>query len=776
MVRNLLTKLRVGVCWFGVCALLGPGAAWALGLGEIELESALNERLDARIELLDSAGLQPTEIIVSLASGEDFERVGVERFFFLTDLSFEVAFDDAGNAVVIVTSSQAITEPYLNFLVEVLWSSGRILKEYTLLLDPPMFSEAPAPAVQAPRQQSVASQSAGRVAREPEPAPSRTGTRMTLTPAPPAPRLESSPLDNELMTTRDDTLWKISARTIPASDISVQQNMLAIQRLNRRAFINDNINQLKAGYVLRLPSAEEARAVRRTDALAEVAAQHDEWRTGRRRQREEPPMQVAQPENSDLSGQLDARAVSTPGPRAEESAEGELTILAGEGDSATGLAPDASEIAQLDAALEETDRLAREVDELTYQLDREKELAGSQLEIRDRQIEVKDQEIAELQAQLTQTREELQEASRSLSQNQSAAVQPEPWWQSTAAMGSAAGVLVLALVGGLIMARRRREDEDEYYAAGEAVDARHEPEVAAVPEAAESQQSDGEDQGQAPDQVLAFETAKDEDNEPGLDAESFEVGEEVERVERVEHEDSGVDDQASSSGDVIAEADIYIAYGRYSQAVSLLLGVLDNDPDRNDVRLKVLEIFAETEDRQSFEPHMVEFVDRCDDQDALLTARELEGRLTGDQPQDDASTAGTVPYASTIDDADDLDEPAGLTEVASEESDEFELELDTPDTGAGDQVGRNLGLDFDLETEPEETSDLAEALEQSEVASGDEDFDFDEADDSANTKLDLARAYIDMGDEDGARDILNEVLQDGSDEQRQQAQALLDNL
>ena len=106
---------------------------WSLGLNDIEVESSLNEKFSAQIELLDARGLQESEIIVSMASRADFDRVGVERFFYLTDLKFDVEILSNGNAVVNITSSKAVSEPYLNFLVEVLWPKGRLLKEYTVL-------------------------------------------------------------------------------------------------------------------------------------------------------------------------------------------------------------------------------------------------------------------------------------------------------------------------------------------------------------------------------------------------------------------------------------------------------------------------------------------------------------------------------------------------------------------------------------------------------------------------------------------------------------------
>ena len=137
----------------------------ALGLGEIDTRSALNERFSAEIELLDTRDLEPSEVIASLASTDDFRRVGVERFFFLTNLQFDVVRNGRGNLVITASSNQPITEPYLNFLVEVLWPSGRLLKEYTVLLDPPTFTHSVAAPVAAPERETTDISSAGRVER-----------------------------------------------------------------------------------------------------------------------------------------------------------------------------------------------------------------------------------------------------------------------------------------------------------------------------------------------------------------------------------------------------------------------------------------------------------------------------------------------------------------------------------------------------------------------------------------------------------------------------------
>ena len=122
-----------------LAALTLVSGAQALGLGDIELNSNLNEPLDARIELLEPSDLSANEILPTLASRLAFEQAGVERDFFLSNIRFDVQPAANGGLVIQLSTSQAVREPFLNFLVEVNWPGGRLLKEYTLLLDPPLF-------------------------------------------------------------------------------------------------------------------------------------------------------------------------------------------------------------------------------------------------------------------------------------------------------------------------------------------------------------------------------------------------------------------------------------------------------------------------------------------------------------------------------------------------------------------------------------------------------------------------------------------------------------
>ncbi|MFZ0469735.1 MAG: hypothetical protein WAL92_12515, partial [Thiogranum sp.] len=122
-------------------AMLGAVASTnvvALGLGEIELKSALNQPLNAEVALLSATGPELQEVKVSVASAEAFANAGIDRPLFLNKLEFTVSNNAAGKPVVRITSRDVVREPFLDFLLEISWSKGRLVREYTVLVDPPV--------------------------------------------------------------------------------------------------------------------------------------------------------------------------------------------------------------------------------------------------------------------------------------------------------------------------------------------------------------------------------------------------------------------------------------------------------------------------------------------------------------------------------------------------------------------------------------------------------------------------------------------------------------
>jgi pilus assembly protein FimV len=276
---------------------LGSGFAQALGLGEIELQSYLNEPLDAEINLRKSEGVSPGDVFVNVAPQSAFDRVGIARSFFLTKLNFQVTTAPDGNLVVNVSTREPLREPYLNFLVEVTWPNGRLMREYAVLVDPPVYAE------ESGVQEQVAAPASGqrsqpqaRQQAPAEPARSATQTRTqgarTLGP-----------------TNSADTLWTIAVSVRPNNSVTTQQVMLALQDLNPDAFIDDNINRLKRGEILRVPEESQIRSRSRAEANREVARQNRALNT---------------PERT-----VDATDGSTDGPTGDAASDGDqLRLLA----------------------------------------------------------------------------------------------------------------------------------------------------------------------------------------------------------------------------------------------------------------------------------------------------------------------------------------------------------------------------------------------------------------------------------------------------------------
>ncbi|HEP8446411.1 TPA: FimV family protein [Pseudomonas aeruginosa] len=227
--------LRVMLCAWS-CLLAGQASA--LGVGDITLHSALNQPLDADIELLDVGDLGADEIEVRLAGADVFAAAGVERLQFLNELRFSPVLQGRGGNRIHVSSIRPVQEPYLNFLVEVARPNGRIVREFTVLLDPLGYTPRMLPAARSgiePQRQSST------------PVPAPHSAAVVVDPA----MLEPG---DEYLARPSDNLWAISGRLRGAGNADRAQLMEALYQLNPQAFVNADRHRLKAGARLRLPA------------------------------------------------------------------------------------------------------------------------------------------------------------------------------------------------------------------------------------------------------------------------------------------------------------------------------------------------------------------------------------------------------------------------------------------------------------------------------------------------------------------------------------------
>ena len=273
-------SLRLNRAWL-MLALLMAGNTFALGLGDIRLSSALNEPLRAEIILLSATPEELEGLKVELAGADTFARYGLDRPVYLTRLQFAVVRSGRSDGnVVRITSQQPLTEPFVTLLVEATWSSGRLLREYTVLLDPPTFAPPPT----APSSQAV--QAPSRAAPADSGQIQRTPPRETAAPAEPRPaQPRPEPADTGTFDTsaggdvevqRGDTLWGIAQRVRPDNRLAINQVMLAIFEANPEAFAG-NINRLTAGARLRIPGADDIFRINRGTALSEVQRHNSDF-------------------------------------------------------------------------------------------------------------------------------------------------------------------------------------------------------------------------------------------------------------------------------------------------------------------------------------------------------------------------------------------------------------------------------------------------------------------------------------------------------------------
>jgi len=265
----MFNTTRIGArMTFSAVLLAFTQSALALGLGNISVESYLNQPLQAKIELISGADEDLSSVTVGMASADDFALIGASRDAISVPLSFELEQHD-GAADILVTSKLPLTDPVLRLIVEVNWANGRLLREYTLFLDPPSFdSQAPPPVVDERGKPPISPPPATAEWVQPD---KEKAAERTSTPPKPAAATRS---DTYGPVPSGDTLWHIAARWSEGTGLDMNAVMVAIQRNNPQAFIKNNINLLMQGAILRMPEVDEVRQISAETARREVQEQN----------------------------------------------------------------------------------------------------------------------------------------------------------------------------------------------------------------------------------------------------------------------------------------------------------------------------------------------------------------------------------------------------------------------------------------------------------------------------------------------------------------------
>jgi len=270
-------------------ALSLPGAAHALGLGEIHVNSALNEPLAAEIDILGATAEELSSLTASIANRDTFLRFGAVRPAFLASATFKVSHDAKGSPVLVIRSTDSFTEPVVNLLVDLRWHNGEVIRQYSLLLDPAGFPAATqvAAAVHSPvlplaTLAAPAADTTDTLAAAAAPIAAATPIASPDVKASPAASTTRATTHVKIgaKATLRGVAWRVGAR----SDSDLKKTMLAIFRANPNAF-EGNINRLRLGAVLTIPSAADISTISQEDASREIHAQMAAWRSAPQRAR-----------------------------------------------------------------------------------------------------------------------------------------------------------------------------------------------------------------------------------------------------------------------------------------------------------------------------------------------------------------------------------------------------------------------------------------------------------------------------------------------------------
>jgi len=838
-----LTKTLVTV------SLLIPTSAYSLGIGEIKLHSALNQNLDAEIALLISPNEKIANLNIKLASPEKFDEAGIPWGYFLSKIKFKPVSRKDGSKFIQLSSQETLREPFLDFLLEVSWNKGRLFREFTVLVDPPVaYTQPVIPVIDSP-------------------APAIKGQQPTnVSPGSKNKNQQTGIVAQYGPTKRTDSLWKVAEKTNAYQDVSVEQMIMAIYQANPKSFYKKNVNALMAGKTLVIPDRKSIIQLSQPEALAAFRQQTQAWKQLStpsanlvKRTRGSSQLELEAPEEADIS---ESTLVGS-SPDTADNTEHKQT---------NGIA--STEALALQARME---RLEQQLGMLQKMLAIKDEKIAA-LQNRPQQIAVPDhthissetsqQPADNVAVKHTDTPPPPHQQSQKNSQSQvNTTTQPSvqtvpPPSAANAPIQSApppvdnndsnllnmglvgVGVGILALLGLFLWRKRNEEEIDE------------------------------ESMFATASEISLPDSASEDVSIPITDDSAYDVGTVGESSFLSEFTPSEFDsfDSDQNEVDPISEADVYLAYGRYQQAEDLMRQAIEDQPDRDECKLKLLEIFYASENKEAFAAYATELAnaDKNTDQDfwdkvvemgvellpssALFssqaggtteTVTESDDNLTetleADQEnltdlpvnheKEDLPQTDELDFDLSVFNLDQPDEKADeinkesvaddKTTALADEIESFDFDMPTEDVDKAEVENDPVGI-VDLSNEPDDSTESLDSFDFSSISSETEektdtnilqqsiekedsldsfDFDFDfetpptldKANDNDDevvdigvsdltdmdeleTQIDLAKAYIDMGDPDAAKEIAQIVLEKGNEEQKQVAQTLLDSL
>jgi pilus assembly protein FimV len=878
-------------------ALLAPVVAHAAGLGKLNVLSPLGQPLNAEIDIVALRPGEEDTLVARVAPLEAYTAAGIEPSHVLSSMRFEVVRRGT-QRILRLTTTESLNEPFVEMLIELQWSTGRLVREYTFLLDPPEYkaraaiAAAPAKAPAKPAAPAEPPQPVAEPAKPPpviearpiEPAPAtppviaaapeKPAAEEAKPPAteeakPPAaeeakPPAEAKPAAEEPKpaaaeaakpaaeakaheVAKGDTLGAIAKANLPPG-ISLNQMLLALYRANQDAFIRDNVNLVRAGHILNIPSAEALGTIDAEEANRVVREHHSQFREYRSRLAAVPAPADAAPGQREAAGPIEPKP-DTPKPPAPQDQVRLSKVEPQKPGAAAGQAARGDDAVARERALKEAQSRISDL---------EKNVADMR-----RLLELKDQQLAELQKKAGEKPAAAPAPAKPAAEAaKPAAEAPKPAPAPAAPAPAAPAPAPAAKAPEKPAAEAPKPAAPAPKPAAKAPPA---PEPSLLDEFLENPIALG---GLLAVAVLLLgyaawawrkkkaAHAKFQDSVMGAAAAGAASGTSMTEPTLGAATPPSTAPTATQPGiaseevDPIAEADVYMAYGRDAQAEEILKEALQKDANRIPVHAKLLEIYAKRQDTKAFEQSALKLKGVTNGagpewEKAAALGRSIDpgnGLYAGSAPA--AAAAAAPAAAAPAAAAPTLDFDIGGAAAASASAPDLTLEsapkaeasgLDFDVSGSTQNLKKDISadetvvapsqdkaasaLDFNLDLgtpaenkpepaparAPEAPADAGLSFDLNLDLGGDKkaeapaaaaasdlsaiSLDLGTPDTAAAapagtdpkwqeiaTKLDLAKAYEEMGDKNGARELLNEVMKDGDSAQKGTAQQLLAKL
>lgn len=864
MEKHMVTLFR-GVA---LATLLGASVAHAAGLGKLTVNSALGQPLNAEIDLVS---LQPGEsdaVNARVASPEAFREARVEYSSALRLLRFSVDKRQNGQPYLKVTSIAPINEPFLDVLIEVSWPAGRLQREYPILLDPPGYAQgkvaAPtvtaAPAATPENPPATAPAVSSSAPATPAAAPEKTEAPAATTEnaaAKPSAKEELAATGSAAPTPdtygpvqKGDTLNKI-AQGVKPSSVSLEQMLVALYRENKSAFAGNNMNRLKTGQILKVPSADEVGKIEAKEANREYRTHVADWKTYREQLASGAAALPAPSEGGNSARGTVASAAVTPPPSAAPASGDVLKLSKSESGKAGARAGAASQ-----------DRINALQEEVTA---KDKALREAQSRVADLEKQIQDmQRLAQLKAGAAPSKADAAKVAVATPPAATKPAEPPKPEAAPAAPAKPAEApkaaetkpaeppkpAVVADSSKAADATKPAETKTETTAAAKPA----EPPKPAAPKKVVApppppgffddimdnplmlagiggavllagagaflfmRRRRASDTYETPSQMATSSFPSDLKPTTGTGKPAAGLVDTGNSSFLTDFDKTGPGTIDTDEVDPVAEAEVYIAYGRDAQAEEILKEAMARDRNRHEIALKLLEIYHARKSATAFETVAKELRSAVGEdspmwQKAAAMGAQIDPNnpLYGAAASSGATFSAMAPAAPAPKPDLDFDIDAQSSQPVATSSPSFDLNLDAAKPAASAPQSRS-GLDFNLET-PSSRPPMdvpAEAKEEKPA------FDFDlsgldmpgtapkksapapatqssgsldladlnldspahgsESGEGAGTKLELAKAYLEIGDKDGAREILQEVAKEGSSAQKAEAQKLIATL